>query len=240
MTSFRRDSMGRITADGRSGWCSSKMEMGQAMTECHWTADNGTEFGGYCDVWKRMATAPQDPVKETIDYLFIGTRGFDFNREETNDNGKQSVKTFIRPLNMVSGPVATSDSYQKAVFHAIPVLLDPNQDVLTYDPSRPGQTGRATRAPTISYTQDEISGRVSKTNFGSGNYSVGQGNQGRQVAWEHFERNGEPLTSIWSVQNDGQNWREIELPKGNRLERPAGFTQDLNFTGRLLESVLAV
>jgi len=101
---------------------------------------------------------------------------------------------------------------------------------MTYDPTRGGTRKRLTRSLTVAFTQDGITGRVAKTNFGSGSYDVGEGDQARSVAWNHCSIDGEPLTRIRIHYSRGRI-REIELPRQSRPEMD-GFDGEPNFTGR--------
>jgi hypothetical protein len=127
--------------------------------------------------------------------------------------------------------------FQKGTLIGIPVILHPQQDTMTYDPTRGGTRRRNTQATTVAFTQEGITGKVAKNNFGFGSYDVGEGDQKRSVAWDHYTVNDEPLTEIRThyVHGDGQ-MIEIQLPRGSRPEMDA-FEGEPNFTGRLLISV---
>jgi hypothetical protein len=224
---------GRFTTrDGRSGQFLSRLEMGgQAVNECQWVADDGSETGGWIEVWKRFDADPLNPKKELVQYSNVGDRGFEISKQKSN-NGE---KTSIRPFRMTQGPTVTADIFQKATLIGIPVKLHPQQDTMTYDPTRGGTRGRNTRAPTVAFTQEGITGKVAKTNFGFKSYDVGEGDQERSVAWDHYTVNNEPLTQIRTHYFHGET-REIELPRGSRPELDA-IDGGPNFTGRFLVSV---
>ena len=223
------------TGDGRSGQFLSREEMGESVNILDWTANDDSEMGGYIDVWKRYDTHLLHPVKERIEFPFDGVKGFEVTKQRIFILGRPFVKTYVRPIRRSHGPTITADTYQKATLSAIPVLLDPQQDTMTYDPTRGGTTGRNTRAPTVAFTQEGITGKVAKTNFGSGTYKVGEGDQERSVSWCNFDVDGERLTRISTYYAHGVK-KEIELSRGSRPELD-GFEGKPNFTGRLLVSV---
>jgi hypothetical protein len=230
------DKNGRFTTgDGRSGQFLSKVEMGQAVNILDWTANDGSEMGGYVDVWKRFDTDLLHPVKKEVEISVVGERGFEIIKQKIFNNGQPFVKTYIRPIRMSLGPTITADTYQRATLIGIPVKLHPQQDTMTYDPTRGGTRGRNTRAPTVAFTQEGITGKVAKTNFGFKSYDVGEGDQERSVAWDHYTVNNEPLTQIRTHYFHGE-MREIELPRGSRPELDA-IDGGPNFTGRFLVSV---
>ena len=232
------DEDGRFTTgDGRTGQFFTKNEMGEAVNSLDWTGNNVSEMGGYIDMWKREDTRLLHPVKKRAEYSIVGGRGFEITEQRTFFNGQPYVKTYIRPIRVSQGPTITADTYQKATLIGIPVILHPQQDTMTYDPTRGGTTGRNTRAPTVAFTQEGITGKVAKYTFGFGSYGVGEGDQKRSVAWENYTVNDEPLTEICThyVLGNGE-MREIELPTGSRPEM-LEFEGEPNFTGRFLISI---
>jgi hypothetical protein len=228
------------TRDERSGQFVSE------GSECHWTADDESEIGGCVNVRKKPDTKSVRPTEERVEYHTIGKKGFDFSRQKSTHHGRPCVKTYIRPICKLYGSSITNGTYQKAIISGIPVLLDPQQDTFTYDPSGGGAIWRETR-DTFGFEQDGITGVVSK-DFGSGSYNVGEGLEARSVTWLHFTVDEkESLTLIRTLYSHSGAISEIELPRGSRPEI-AGFddgsdedTEEVdrepNFTGRVLISV---
>jgi hypothetical protein len=231
----------RTRDNGRTGYFYCSIEnTGRPISECHWAANDGSEFGGFFDGWELEADLLR-PTRKRIEYCIVGNEGFEISQRERAIDGRRCVETHIRRIRMLQRPSVTDGTYHKPIISAIPVLLDPQQDTFTYDPNGGGTRWRLER-DTFGFTQDGITGTV-KTNFGSGTYNVGEGVERRRVAWEDYAVNGEPLTRFRTHYIHGGGMREAELPRGSKPEND-GFGGDSdesdsrpNFTGRVLISV---